>query len=61
MMLVKNTSKYVINNSIKKYTVRHIETATHSIKTYEQIKQKRQEALLGGGIQKIQKQHQKVR
>ncbi|KAF7273429.1 propionyl-CoA carboxylase beta chain, mitochondrial-like [Rhynchophorus ferrugineus] len=58
-MLFKNTYKYVKNNSIKKYIVRNIETATHSIKTYEQIKQKRQEALLGGGIQKIEKQHQK--
>lgn len=35
-------------------------TAAHTIKVAEQIKLKREEALLGGGLKRIEQQHKKV-
>ncbi|XP_050307224.1 propionyl-CoA carboxylase beta chain, mitochondrial-like [Anthonomus grandis grandis] len=39
--------------------VRHLETAAHTIKTYEEIREKRAQAWMGGGKEKVDIQHKK--
>ncbi|CAG9767635.1 unnamed protein product [Ceutorhynchus assimilis] len=49
---LKISAKQVISRN-------YVETAAHSIKTYEKIKQKREEAWTGGGQHKIDTHHEK--
>lgn len=55
----KNAPKYY-TRQIFKTNMRGCTTAVHTLKVAQQIKQKRQEALLGGGQKRIDDQHKKV-
>ncbi|XP_030767853.1 propionyl-CoA carboxylase beta chain, mitochondrial-like [Sitophilus oryzae] len=58
-MLLKNFYKLVLRSKGPINSNRNVETAAHSIKIFEKIKQKRQEALRGGGLERIENQHKK--